>query len=294
MGGHVSKSNITHGKESTLDADTISAPPVRQTFAVEQDWLYIKALRFGAVYQRPIDHPRVVRLARNFDLDALGTIEVSRRKDGSFWIIDGQHRVSALIELGFGDDRVPCLIHSGLTIEEEAKIYRLRNTAVRPNSYAMFRAELAEQGPEAVDIDRIVRRCGLNIQMGGGRGNVMAVSALRKCYRHAGALTLERTLRIILAAWGADSTNFQADLLVGLAIVQKRYGDDLDRERLVKVLADTTSQAIVAKGRAMKLNQGSLGLTTIPELVVALYNKNLRKAKLPEWERRTNVREVWS
>lgn len=44
---------------------------------------------------------------------------------------------------------------------------------------------------------------------------------------------------------------------------------------------------------------GSLWATEIPEQLVTYYNKSFRGAgaearKLPRWEPRTNVREVWS
>lgn len=278
-----------------VDGHTRTA--AQDTQAKEQMWLPVKSLRVDPTYQRPLDNQRVRRMAKEFDLDALGTIEVSRRNDGQLFVIDGQHRISALFVIGFGEEKVPCLIHYGLSLEEEARIFRMRNTAVRPNSFAMFRAELAEGGNEAVDIEQTVRRCGLEITQGANRGTIQAVSALRRVYRNTGGLVLERTLRLIISAWGTQSFNFQADLLVALALVQKRYGVELDRDRLIHQLGTVTANSLLAQARATKVNitasSGSLWAQALPELIVALYNKNLRVKRLPDWERRTNVREVW-
>lgn len=269
----------------------------QQALAKEQIWLHVKVLRTDPTYQRPIDQQRVRRMGREFDPDALGTIEVSRRPDGQYFIIDGQHRIAALFEIGWADQKVPCLVHYNLSIKEEAKIFRLRNNAVKPNSFSMFRAELAEGGAEAADIDKTVRRCGLEVAVGGSKGNVQAVSALRKVYNNTGGLVLERTLRCITTAWGRDSSNFQADLLVSIGLVLKRYGTSLDRDRLAAVLATTTPINLLASARSTKVNvnagSGSIGISTLPEIIVGLYNKGLRKNQLAVWERRTNVKEVW-
>lgn len=273
----------------TIDADT--------NLAKEQQWLHVKVLRVDPTYQRPVDQVRVRRMARNFDIDALGTIEVSRRRDGSFFIIDGQHRIATMFEIGWSDQKVPCLVHFGLSVEDEARIYRLRNDAVRPNSFAIFRAGLTEGNAECIDIDRTVRHCGLQIATGGNRGNVQAVSALTKVYRNAGGLVLERTLRCITSAWGTQSSNFQADILISVGLVLNRLGDTVDRDRLAAVLATVTPTSLLAQARSTKIaistGTGSIGLTVLPEIIVNLYNKGLRKNKLPDWERRTNVREVW-
>ena len=266
------------------------------------EWLKASDLRVDPRYQRALDMKRVRKMARDFDADAFGVLLVSRRSDSGLWLIDGQHRQALLHEIGWGDQTAACLIFSGLTLEAEARIFRLSNSGSQPNALAKFKAALVEGDAEAREIDNIVRRCGLQIGAGGNQRTLQAVAALRTAYNKGGGFLLEQALRCIMAAWGSDSSNFQADIILGLTLIQKRYRKDrpIDMEKLARQLQRTTANDLLAKGRARKATgSGSLWATEIPDQLVALYNKSFRGAgaearKLPRWEPRTNVREVWT
>lgn len=266
------------------------------------EWVKATDLRVDPRYQRPLDMKRVRKIARDFDADAFGVLLVSKRADGGLWLIDGQHRQAVLHEIGWGDQTAACLIFSGLTLENEARIFILSNSGSQPNALAKFKAALIEGEGGAVEIDNIVRRVGLQIGAGGNQRTLQAVAALRKAYDKGGSFMLERTLRCILAAWGSDSQNFQADIIQGLTLFQKRYNRDhpIDMDKLATQLQRTTVNDLLSKGRARKVSgSGSLWATEIPEQLVTYYNKSFRgqnaeARKLPRWEPRTNVREIWS
>lgn len=269
-----------------------------QSAAQSLEWLKAADLRVDVRYQRPLDIKRVRRMANKFDADAFGVLYVSRRADDGLWLIDGQHRQALLHEIGWGDQTAACLVFSGLAFEDEARIFRLSNSGSRPNALALYKAELAEGGAEANEIDAIVRRTGLQVGAGGAQRTIQAVAALRTVYNKAGGFILGRTLRCILDAWGSDSSNFQADIIQGLAILQKRYqqGHAIDVEALARQLSKTTPNELLAKGRARRLSgSGSIWATEIPDQLVTLYNKAFRVEgkKLPRWEPR-HSRETWS
>lgn len=48
-------------------------------------------------------------------------------RDGKFYIIDGQHRYYAAIAKGIED--LPCIVHTGLTKEDEARLFVRLNTS---------------------------------------------------------------------------------------------------------------------------------------------------------------------
>jgi hypothetical protein len=264
----------------------------------ELAWIKVADLRIDPRYQRPLDVKRVRRMAKDFDVDAFGVLLVSRRADQSLWLIDGQHRQSLMFEIGYGDQTVACLVYDGLTFEQEARVFRLANSGSRPNALALFKAALAEGDPEANDIDRTIRRVGLQVGSGGNQRTIQAIAAVRRVYREGGGLILERVLRHIVEAWGSNSSNFQADIILGLALLEKRYAKlSVDRERLRQQLATVTPVNLLATGRARKdSGSGNIWADEIPDQVVKLYNKGIRteSKKLPAWERRTNVREVWT
>lgn len=262
------------------------------------DWLPVANLRVDHSYQRPLDHKRVRRMAKDFDLDAFGVLIVSERADGGLWCIDGQHRVALFHEIGWGDQTAPCIILAGLSIPQEARIFTRANSGSQPNALAKFRAQLVEGDAKAVDINHTVRRCGLTINSGNAPGYIQAVAALKTVHDRTGGLVLERVLRHIINAWGNDATNFQADILLALALIEKRYRQaGIDPMLLRTALQKTTPPQLLATARSRKLTgSGSVWAGELPEAIVAGYNKATRSAakKLPAWEKRTNVREIWT
>lgn len=80
-------------------------------------------LNSGQPYQRPVKPSDVNALIRRWDPAYLSPIEVSFR-DGSYNVINGQHRIEAMRKMNGGADViVPCLIYTGLSYEREAAMY---------------------------------------------------------------------------------------------------------------------------------------------------------------------------
>src|SRR3954452_18659822 len=71
-------------------------------------------------YQRPVEDYRVQKIAEHFDETLFGVLEVSRR-NGTCAVFDGQHRLEAARRIGLGV--VPCLVHEGLSPEDEAQLF---------------------------------------------------------------------------------------------------------------------------------------------------------------------------
>lgn len=81
-------------------------------------WVPISLMRTSPVAQRELNQSRVDYIAANFDPEDLGTPTVSHR-DGHFYVIDGQHRVEALKQIGWGDQQIQCWSYDGLNEEQK-------------------------------------------------------------------------------------------------------------------------------------------------------------------------------
>ena len=94
--------------------------------------IYLSRLTSGLNYQRTVDEKAVRKLAENWNPRYLDPVTVSYR-DGKYNVIDGQHRIAAMRrmkesgKLKFDADvKVLCIVHTGLTYQEEAELfYRL-------------------------------------------------------------------------------------------------------------------------------------------------------------------------
>lgn len=85
--------------------------------------LPVKDIKIDYSYQRPLrDTHR--KIALNYDANRLGTIIVSNRgseKIPDYYVIDGQHRLESFKIME--KTEIPALVITGLTIEEEMKIF---------------------------------------------------------------------------------------------------------------------------------------------------------------------------
>ena len=84
--------------------------------------IHTDRLTSGLPYQRPVNPKEVERLIREWDERLLDPITVSFR-DGKFYVVDGQHRISAMREMNGGRGiMVNCKVYNGLTYEQEADL----------------------------------------------------------------------------------------------------------------------------------------------------------------------------
>ncbi len=103
-----------------------------QPAAAEEHEPYVAALPIDALfadhaYQRELDEVRVLKMAANYRLALVGIVEVSDRGNGRYAILDGQHRWAMVRDRSFDQVKtphLPCRVHTGLTVDQEAKLYR--------------------------------------------------------------------------------------------------------------------------------------------------------------------------
>src|SRR4051812_48374674 len=90
---------------------------------------YVLALRARELfadpaYQRDAQAKRVARMAAEFDQRLVGVLEVSKRPDSRFAILDGQHRHAAVLQVQGADALLVCQVYEGLTEQDEARLFR--------------------------------------------------------------------------------------------------------------------------------------------------------------------------
>lgn len=86
----------------------------------------VRLLDIDMTYQRCV-HATLNKLIKCFDPRLMAPLVVSIR-NGHLYIVDGQHRLIAAIMNGFTS--LPCILQTGLTLEEEAKIFASQTKCV--------------------------------------------------------------------------------------------------------------------------------------------------------------------
>ena len=177
-------------------------------------------------YQRILNMKNVAGIVKNFDSAKLGVLVVSHREDGTYAVLDGQHRLTALRRLGY--DAANCIVLEGMTIRQEADYFRRQNEnkqSLRIND--TFNASLWAEDAESLRIKELMDKYGFRHGKSGQPMCICAIGALQRILRRFGDRTLELTLACIAATWPHDSTILRGEMLAGLGEFWRRYGEKL-------------------------------------------------------------------
>ncbi|MET9391585.1 ParB/RepB/Spo0J family partition protein [Streptomyces sp. NPDC006624] len=243
----------------------------------------ISDLKIDPQAQRTLNEGRAQRIADNLVPEAVGLIIVSQRDNGDMYIVDGQHRCRACQLAGM--DKVKTEIHHGLTLDQEAILFLIKNReSHKPRPIDEYHVGLTGGVPLFVDTDRVLKKHGLTLGSTSTNG-VGAVSGVLRITERFGASILDRTLWVAEESFGRSAETWDGMFLGGLGQFLGRWGDVVnDKELARKILAMGTP----AKWRAEILSQSSRGgfnnsgtgsrVTTAYRLIIRAWNKGRRAA----------------
>src|SRR5262252_187429 len=112
----------------------------------------IEGLKVDRRYQRPLDQKLVERILANFEFAAMDAIRVSRRKNGSEYIVNGQHSTAAA-QLA-GETEVLAFVYTGLSVQEEADLRLKANNRRSDTALERFHGQLTAKVPESLAIQK--------------------------------------------------------------------------------------------------------------------------------------------
>lgn len=245
-------------------------------------WVPVPQMKVSPVAQRDLNQARVDRLAADFDLEQLGTPTVNER-DGGYYILDGQHRIEALRQIGYGDQQVQCWVYADLTDEQMADRFDRLNDTLAVHAFDRFRIRVNAGRPTECDIDRIVRSNGLIVSRDSLPGAVSAVGTLTRVYNRAGGPVLSRSLRIIRDAFG--DPGLEAPVIDGIGLLCQRYNGELDDGSAIERLRKTNGGAsgLLGKAEVLRKQTGNAKGHCVAAAAVDIINAGRGGKKLPSW-----------
>lgn len=246
-------------------------------------WVPLPNMKVSPMGQRELNPARVDRMAANFDPEQVGVPVLSERS-GSFYIIDGQHRVEMLRQVGWGDQSIQCWVYDNLTEQEEAEMFLKLNDVLTVDAYWKFRIGVEAGREVECDIDRVVRAQGLVVSRDEIPGRIRCVGTLTKVYDRSDAKTLGRTLRLARDAYG--DAGMEASVIDGLGLLCQRYNGDLDDEAAKKRLAAANGgvSGLLNKANQYRLQTGNYKAHCVAAAAVDIINAGQgRGKKLPSW-----------
>lgn len=236
------------------------------------EWVRVDTLTIDPEYQRPIKLAQVQKIVDEFDPDAVGVLLVSKRKDGSLVLLDGQQRQTAFLRMGWGNQLVPTMQYENLSPDAEARLflrYNVDRVAVHP--VYNFRARVAGAELKAVSIKGVLDTRGLVVRTATGVGATAAVGALDAVYEVGGATLLGWVLDTARAAWGNDKGALGQGPLIGLALFRQTY-PSVKQPELVRKLRKRTVDEVMSHARQLRAMQGGGTATCVAQALVYAYN----------------------
>lgn len=231
--------------------------------------------------EKPVQ-ARVRKLRDQWDFDKVGTLRVSQRDDGSYWVIDGNHRRLAAIDGGYGSTKARCEVHRGLTLKNEAEQFLACNDVRPVTPLDKYRAGIEAENPTCIGVRDTLARHGLKAANTHADGSVACVGECLALYERDPDL-LDAVCAVATEAWGTRAAALEKLVFGGLGMVLGRYNGELDHSTLATKLSKY-------RGGPSALSGDARGLTdyrpitvkrAVAEIVVDTYNKGRRAGALP-------------
>ena len=232
-------------------------------------WVPIADMLVSPMAQRDLNQAWVDRIAADFSPEEVGAPTVNFR-DGHYYIIDGQHRVNAMMEIGWADQQIKCFVYEGLSEREEAEKFLVLNAKLNVTPYAKFNIGVQAGRPIEVDIEKIVRAEGLVIS--NTADGIKAVGALRKVYDAGGGPVLSRALAITRDSYG--TAGLKGEVIEGLGLVCQRYNGQLDDGKAVSKLSGTLGgvNGLLGKAEVLRRQTGNSKVHCVAAAAVEIIN----------------------
>lgn len=243
-----------------------------------EEMLRFSQIEVDSSYQRDLDEKRAEEIAAGWDPDLVEMPTVSKRADGKYYMVEGQHRQNGAIRAGKGEELFLMRVHHGLTREEEAQLFvALNGKRVSVSAYHNYRARLKSKETIACEIDAILCRFGYRVTHSCCVLGIAAVKAVECAHKNR---TLEPTIQI-LHAWGAGQPGFlDGSLIRGVSAFLKKY-PEAEPEHLSKQLKELPPELLVTRllreTKALHCSVADAACTVFQEI----YNKKTRARAVP-------------
>lgn len=236
----------------------------------------------GLPYQRPIRPARIRYLQQHWDPRLLKPLDVSFR-DGTFNLMNGQHRLTVLREQNDGGDViVSCRVYTGLTYEDEAELCVLLDQADKRMSMVQSVSAKLESGkdPKLNDIKKLIDYEGFIWPVEkshNGQYEITANRALIGAYDLLGAGSFYQMLRLLKKTWEGDPESLNALMLSGVALFLKTYETEVVEPTFIQHLSASSPTEITRRAKAdFSTNSNALRCARV---ILEKYNKGSRGGK---------------
>lgn len=217
---------------------------------------------------------KVREIQSNWSWAGCGCILVAMRKDGTFWVFDGQHRVLAARNRA-DITTLPCLVFEADSKTQEAAGFLVSNTHRKSvTAIAKFKALVMTGDPAAIAVNRICDEIGIEIC---DRAlSSRQIKCVSNCLKHAAANPdiLAAALKAAVILEGDEPVH--RDILEGLVWIHRKY-DLLSDSRFLRRLSSISRHSMVSAIGRFAAAEGRRGDRVSGMGIMQCVNKGLHQ-----------------
>lgn len=199
------------------------------------EWIAVGRLEVDQRYQRAVDTSQsrkiIYGMVKCWDWRLCQPLNVSRRQDGSLFVVDGQHRLAGANERG-DIPHLPCVVSQHVDHADEAHTFVALNVKRQRLSQGdVFNASLASGDQDATRVQAIVERAGLSFARHANpvswkAGQIFCGPAIMKALRLHGEAVVTNALVALAEAYAGKVLSRAGTLLKALYVI---YAEDAKR-----------------------------------------------------------------
>jgi len=198
-------------------------PPIGLRPSLENHRL--ESLNVDPEYQRSIDNGSsqtlIRRIAVFWDWSLFQPLAVSRRPDGSLFVVDGQHRLTAARMRADITD-LPCVVSPYASAADEAASFVAMNAQRRPlGAMDLFKAALAAGDMEAMRVMAVISAAGLSLAPHSNPtawkpGQISNIAGIRTAFKVQGRDATSAALVALSTAYAGQVLQYAGTIFPGL------------------------------------------------------------------------------
>lgn len=222
------------------------------------EWISADKLAVDEAYQRATDSSKSRRLIysmkEEWDWRLCQPLVISRRADGSLFVIDGQHRLSAAL-LREDIPHLPCVVMQGQSGEDEARNFVSINTKrQRLSQPDIFNAMLAAGDVVAIATAKLLEETGWTILRGSTAkepGQLRCAPMIARMVKRKGEAVVRNALTALREAYDVPVTN-SSGMIKALIIIFERKEGPRDPDLLIETLSQCEPEDWLLEGTDLR------------------------------------------
>lgn len=270
-------------RAATNDPRALIEPPVGNPPTLE--WIAAERLAIDESYQRATDGSKsrnlIFNIAKRWNWSYCQPLVVSRRADGSLYVIDGQHRLSAALRRG-DLMHLPCVVLHGQEAESEAAAFVALNTQRQRLSQSdIFNALLASGDAAAKHVADILHETGWRQSRAAVPmvGTLTCAPMIVKALKLHGEAVVRNALTALREAYPEKPVGKMSLLLKALFVVFTENRCCADPDALISALSEIEPDDWEMHGQDARRNDVSLSrIEGVAQAITDAYRATLPSA----------------